>query len=233
LYEANKAQLQNSEAELRTRLEVFLKTQRQSARRLEVLATLRTAANVKISLATPAPFRAVIRGTGPVRGSATASVTIVEFEDFQCPFCRQVHDTVERILAKYDTAVRLVHRDFPLDELHPSAHIAHQAGRCADEQGKFWEYRAVLYANAPAASPDALADYASRVKMDPARFKSCLARIDELNAAIQNDLAEGERLGVSGTPAFFINGRLLSGSQPESEFSRVIDEELHHAQTDR
>src|SRR5262249_40488304 len=188
---------------------------------------------VKVLLMAPAPFRAEIQGTGPSRGPDNAAVTIVEFEDFQCPFCKQVHETVERVLTKYNGNIRLVHRDFPLDELHPAAHSAHQAGRCAAEQGKFWEYRSLLYANAPNANPEQLATYAKQVDLDQARFKTCLARTDQLNAVIQTDLVEGERLGVSGTPAFFINGRLLSGSQPESEFSRVIDEELTRARTSR
>ena len=103
---------------------------------------------------------------------------------------------------------------------------AHEAGRCAEEQGKFWEYRDLLYKNAPAAGPEQLSDYALKTGMDVPAFKRCLDS-GKFKMVVQKDETEGDRLGVQGTPAFFINGRLLSGAQPEDEFARVIDEELN------
>jgi protein-disulfide isomerase len=225
LYEANKAQLPNSEAELKTQLENYLLAQKTAARRQAFVQSLQGGARVTVYLEAPAPFRAAIQGDGPSRGNTAAPVTIVEFEDFQCPYCKQVHQTVEKVLARYKDQIRIVHRDFPLETLHPAAWRTHEAARCAEEQGKFWEYRDLLYANAPAAAPEQLKGFAAQAGLDAASFGRC---IDEarFKSRVQGDLSEGERLGVSGTPAFFINGRLLSGSQPESEFSRVIEEEL-------
>ena len=225
LYDANKNQLPRPESELKDQLDAYLRAQRMAVRRQEFVLSLQAAADVKVYLTAPAPFRAELHGDGPVQGDASAPVTIVVFEDFQCPFCKQVHETLERVVARYKDKVRLVHRDFPLDALHPAAWRAHEAARCAEQQGKFWEYRNLLYANAPAASPEQLGRYASDAGVDPAAFGRCVEG-DRFKAEIEADVKEGERLGINGTPAFFINGRLLSGSQPESEFSRIIDEEL-------
>ena len=129
------------------------------------------------------------------------------------------------VFARYKNKVRLVHRDFPLQPLHPASLEAHEAGRCAEEQGKFWEYRDLLYKNAPAAGPAQLVAYATQVGMSVSGFKKCLDT-EKFKVVVQKDEEEGNRLGVQGTPAFFINGRSLSGAQPLSEFSRMIDEEL-------
>lgn len=228
LYEANKAQLPNPEAELKDQLQAYLANQRLAARRQEYVASLQSQASVKVYLQAPPPFRTEVTGTGPSRGAPEAPVTIVEFEDFQCPYCKQVIDTVEKVVARYGDKVRLVHRDFPLQSLHPASWKAHEAARCAEKQGKFWEYRALLYANAPAAGVEQLTSYAVQTKLDAPAFKKCLDS-GEFTMAIQRDEEEGTRVGVEGTPAFFVNGRLLSGSQPEGEFSRLIDEELSKA----
>src|SRR5262249_25878458 len=162
---------------------------------------------------------------GPARGIADAPVTIVEFEDFQCPFCKRAQATLDQILVSYKDRVKLVHRDFPLQPLHPAAWKAHEAGRCAQDQGKFWEYRDLLYRNTPAADPESLSKYASQLGLDPGHFRECLDT-DKFKAVVEKDEAEGERLGVQGTPAFFINGRPLTGAQSTSEFARIIEEEL-------
>jgi protein-disulfide isomerase len=109
--------------------------------------------------------------------------------------------------------------------LHPASLKAHEAARCA-EQGKFWEYRELLYKNAPAAGPDQLTAYASELRMNLADFSKCLDG-ERFRTVVQKDEDEGNRLGVQGTPAFFINGRFLSGAQTDTEFSRMIDEELN------
>lgn len=133
---------------------------------------------------------------------------------------------VDEVVSRYGNKVRIVHRDFPLEPLHPASMKAHEASRCAAEQGKFWQYRDLLYKNAPAAASDQLNDYASRTGLNITSFKQCVES-DKYKMAVQNDESDGERLGVQGTPAFFINGRLLSGAQPENEFVRIIDEELN------
>jgi len=226
VYELNKNQLQKPESEVEGQLRTVLHDQKVMTRRHEFAKSLRANAKVSVYLEPPPPFRAAVGVNGPSRGPANARVTIVEFEDFQCPFCRKAQDTVQQVLLRYKDTVRMVHRDFPLQPLHPASWKAHEAGRCAEEQGKFWEYRDLLYKNAPVAGPEQLTAYASQLGMDSADFKKCLDS-GKFKAIVQRDEDEGDRLGVQGTPAFFINGRPLSGAQPESEFSRMIDEELN------
>ena len=126
----------------------------------------------------------------------------------------------------------MVHRDLPLRTLHPASWKAHEAGRCAEEQGKFWEYRALLYKNAPGVSREQLNNYASQAGLNISDFTTCLDS-EKFNAVIQKDEDEANRLGIQGTPFFFINGRLLSGAQPMSEFVRIIEDELNKPPTDR
>ena len=226
VYELNKNQLQGTEPQVTEQLRSLLRDQKIVARRHDFAQSLQAKAEVSIYLDPPAPFRAHVGVDGPSRGAPDALVTIVEFEDFQCPFCKKAHETVQQVLTRYKDKVRLVHRDFPLQPLHPASLKAHEAARCAEEQGKFWEYRELLYKNAPAAGPEQLTTYASELTMNLAEFTECL-NAEKFKAVVQKDEDEGNRLGVQGTPAFFINGRSLSGAQPDTEFSRIIDEELN------
>jgi protein-disulfide isomerase len=225
VYELNKNQLQKPESEVQEQIRAVLRDQEIAARRQEFVKSLQSQAKVTVYLLPPLPFRADVTAEGPSRGAADAPVTIVEFEDFQCPFCKKAQQTLEQVLVRYKDKVRMVHRDFPLQPLHPASWKAHEAGRCAEEQGKFWEYRALLYKNAPAAGPEQLTSYALEASMNVPDFKKCLDS-GKFRAVVQKDEDEGGRLGVEGTPAFFINGRRLSGAQAETEFARIIDEEL-------
>lgn len=232
VYELNKSQLNNKpESEMREQIRNLLRDQKIAVRRQEFTKSLQSQAKVTVYLLPPPPFRANVTTQGPSRGAANAPVTIVEFEDFQCPFCKKAQDTLEQVLVRYKDEVRMVHRDFPLESLHPASWKAHEAGRCAEAQGKFWEYRDLLYKSAPAAGPEQLNNYASQLSMNVPDFKSCLES-GKFRAVVQTDEEEGERLGVEGTPAFFINGRRLSGAQAESEFARIIDEELSKPEGD-
>ncbi len=226
VYELNKNQLQKPEGDVTDQIRTLLHDQKVAARRAEFVMSLQAQAKVTILLTPPPPFRSDVGLEGPSRGAADAPVTIVEFEDFQCPFCRKAQATLDQVLLRYKNKVRVVHRDFPLQSLHPASQKAHEAARCAEEQGKFWEYRELLYKNTPAAGPEQLNDYAVKVGVDLPAFKQCLDS-GKFKALVQKDESDGDRLGVTGTPAFFINGRLLSGAQPENEFARVIDEELN------
>ena len=226
VYELNKNQLQKPEAEVQEQIRTLLRDQKIAQRRQEYARSLQANAKVSIHLDPPPPFRTEVGTQGPSRGAADAPVTIVEFEDFQCPFCKKAQSTVEQILSRYQGKVRVVHRDFPLQPLHPASLKAHEAARCAEEQGKFWEYRDLLYKNTPAASPDQLKDYASLIGLNLPSFNQCLDS-GKFQMVVEKDETEGGRLGVQGTPAFFINGRPLPGAQPESEFARVVDEELN------
>ncbi|HZI84840.1 MAG TPA: DsbA family protein [Casimicrobiaceae bacterium] len=171
-------------------------------------------------------------------GDAKAPLVMVEYTDFQCPFCQQFHNTAfAQIKANYiDTGkIRFVSRDFPLD-FHENARRAATAGRCAAEQGKYWEMRHVMIVNAEALKPDNLSSYAGQVKMDVAKFKSCLDS-DKFKAQIDQDIAEGGVAGVQGTPSFVL-GRLdndklegvrLVGAMPYAQFDAKIQEMLEQA----
>lgn len=225
-YQANKAWLKGEEATVREQIRAHLRNQKLQARRKTFLESLRSQAKVVVYLQAPPVFRAEVAAEGaPFKGAKTAPVVIVKFEDFHCPFCKQVQATLEQLLARYSEQVKLVHRDFPIDQLHPQARKAHEAARCANDQGKFWAYHDQLYANAPKASPEDLKAYAQEVGLDLPAFEQCL-NSRKYQAAVQKDVEEGTRVGVTGTPTFFINGRFLSGAQPLESFVRVIEEEL-------
>src|SRR5262249_24512927 len=157
----------------------------------------------------------------PSRGQPDAPVTIVMFEDYLCPFCKDVQAQFAEIQSRYAGRVRFVHRDFPIEELHPGARRAHEAARCASAQDKFWPYHDLLYANAPKLSPDDLTRYAGQAGLDVAAFETCLGA-RTYQTAIQQDIEEGQRLGVTATPTFFINGRTILGSLPLARFVEVI-----------
>ena len=165
-----------------------------------------------------------VRGA-PFKGGEKAAVTIVEFSDFHCPFCRRVIPTLAQIESRYGDKIKLVFRDFPIENLHPGATKAHEAARCANEQGKFWPYHDKLFVGPSSSSPEFLNGLAKDLGLDAGKFETCLSS-GKYQAAIKEDIAEGNRVGVGGTPAFFINGRLITGAQPLEAFTRIIDDEF-------
>lgn len=160
-----------------------------------------------------------------VRGESQAPVTIVEFSDFSCPYCRQAEPTIAAILEKYPGKVKLAYRDFPLSQLHPHAEMAAEAARCAGEQGKFWEYHDLLFVNYQKQSPSDLMDDARTLKLDEKQFETCVSS-GRYKPQIERDVQIGSRGGVVATPAFFIDGTMVSGAQPAAAFEKIIDEEL-------
>jgi protein-disulfide isomerase len=226
LYQANKAQYSGDETEAREQIRSQLQAQKLRARREAFLESLRTRATVAIHLPAPPVTRVDVAVNGaPARGPASAPITLVEFSDFHCPFCKRVLPTLKEIEAKYGDKVRVVFRDFPIDQLHPGARTAHEAARCASEQGKFWAYHDVLFQKAPQASADDLKAYARQVRLDLAKFDQCVAT-GKYKDAVQKDIEDGARLGVTGTPSFFINGRLVPGAQALERFVQIIEDEL-------
>jgi len=163
-------------------------------------------------------------------GKEDAPLVLVEYTDYQCPFCQRFHnDAFAQIKTNYiDTGkIRFVTRDFPLS-FHENAMRGAVAARCSAEQGKFWDFRNTLIANASQLQADKIAVYAQNASLDVPKFKACLDS-DKYKAAIDKDMADGSKVGVNGTPAFFINGRMLSGAQPFDKFKEVIDDELANA----
>jgi protein-disulfide isomerase len=155
-------------------------------------------------------------------------VTLVEFSDFQCPFCARFAPTLERILDAYPGQVRLVYRHMPIPSLHPHAQRAAEASLCADEQGAFWEMHDAMFADQRALGADDLKRTARSLGLVGARFDECLDA-GVYTERVSADTRVGHELGIQGTPALFINGRFLSGAQPYEIVARMIDEELDRA----
>jgi protein-disulfide isomerase len=225
-YQDNKGQIKGDDPQVREKIRAYLQNQKLAAKRAEFLTSLGAQAKVVINLKPPPVLRAEVSIEGaPFRGAANAPVTLVEFSDFECPFCKRAHPTVTQLLEKYAGKVKLVYRDFPLESIHPQARRAAEAARCAEDQGKFWDYYEVLFKESPKLSQDDLRRYAAQTALDVKKFDACVA--DTVHKArVQRDIDEGTRLGITGTPAFFINGRSITGAQPLEVFARIIDDEL-------
>jgi protein-disulfide isomerase len=175
---------------------------------------------------TPPAVVAVSVDDDPSWGPEDAPVTIVEFSDFQCPFCsRFFSETYPQIKQEYEGQVRFVYRDFPLTSLHENAQKSGEAAECADEQGKFWDYHDTLFNNNSALDDASLKSYASQVGLDTATFNQCLDS-GKYTEEVQKDYQEGISYGVTGTPAFFINGVSIIGAQPYANFKAAIDAAL-------
>ena len=225
-YGANQAKLQKDLNAWRDQIRTFLNAQKAGERRTAFLDQLRAQHKVEVFLKAPAIFRAEIVTAGAyMKGPADAPIQLVEFSDFHCPFCKRVEPTLGQVLARYDGKIRFVYKDFPLDSLHPGARAAAEAARCAGEQGKFWEFHEKVYAGAADSSAATMQAYAQQVGLDAAKFEACRSS-RKYQSEVQVDVAEGTKLGVNGTPGFFINGRFLSGAQPLEAFAKIIDEEL-------
>ena len=219
------------EADLKAKVADYLHRLQVAQRQEAYAVTLRGQLPVQVYLKAPEPVRMKVDpSVGFARGPREAPVTIVEFSDFHCPFCKTVVGTLKQITAQYGERVRWVFRDFPIPALHPEAPIAHEAARCAGEQGKFWPYHDVLFDRAPVSAPAALRDLAVLVGAEPAAFNQCLGS-NKYRAAVAADMEVGTQLGITGTPTFFINGALLVGNQPITEFQRAIERELGRTAT--
>ena len=226
LYNAQKDRINRPFEEVQSQIRDAIKDSKVKDARKQYFDTLR--AKTEISVLMKAPRTTVSFDPARVRGNPTAPVTIVEFSDFQCPFCQRAHSTIKALLTKYDGRVKLAYRDFPLRDIHPNAQIAAEASRCAAEQGKFWEYHDLLFSNPGQLDAPSLKVMALSLQLDGEQFDSCLAS-GKFRPSIDADLQAGARAGVNGTPGFFINGIFLSGSLPIEEFEKVIDGELPKA----
>jgi protein-disulfide isomerase len=185
---------------------------------------LKTEAKVEILLPVYRPPRQQVEAKGPSRGPATAPITIVEFSDFECPYCSQAEKTVSEVLRVYGDKIRLVYRDLPLPS-HRNAPKAAEAAHCAGDQGKYWEMHAKLFSNQRNLEVPALKGYAKELKLDQAKFDKCLDS-GTFAPVVEENRKVGSDAGINGTPAFFVNGVLISGAQPFDAFKEVIDAEL-------
>jgi protein-disulfide isomerase len=165
----------------------------------------------------------------PSLGPADAWVTVVEFGDFQCPYCAMAAFTVHEIASNWPDDVRVVFRHFPLTGIHEHAMSAAIAAECADEQGQFWKMYDALYADQSKLDDAGLLATATSLGLDVPTWQACIAS-DEARARVQSDLDLAGKLGVSGTPGFYVNGVSVEGAQPYDVFSSLIETELAKAQ---
>ncbi len=223
VFEENKARMP-PDATLDSMREQIIGFLTQDQRRTHALKTfdeLKKKGGYQLLLEEP---RTVVEAKGPSRGPADAKITVVEFSDFECPFCGRAEESVTQVMDHYAGKIRLVFRHFPLP-MHANAAKAAEAAACAEEQGKFWEMHKQLFANQTKLSLVDLKAHAQAIGLDAGKFAECVDG-GKMKAKVDADQKAGAEVGVSGTPAFFINGKLLSGAQPFSEFQRVIDAEL-------
>lgn len=215
-------QLSPGKAQSSVDLEAPRDPQEQARIRQAVLVALRRQANIRINLPAPEPpILSVSADDDPSVGPANAPVTIVEFSDFQCPYCKLSVPMIKEILAKYPGKVKVVYRDYPGPN-HPHAQQAAEAAQCAAEQGKFWEYHDSLFDRQGPGTGWNFTELAKDIGLNQDPFATCL-NTGRYREEVAKDLHDGLKLGVTSTPTFFINGRPLVGAQPFAEFQAVID----------
>jgi len=204
--------------ELKPRIREFLRRERGT----QYVRKLRDETSVTILLEQP---RIAMAADGPSRGPDDAAITIIEFSDFQCPFCGRALPVMNELLEKYPDDVRLVYRHLPLDRIHSRARPAAEASACADEQGKFWPFHDLLFANSKALGDDDLRRFAGEVGLDIAAWEQCRAE-GRTKQKVQQDFEDAQRAGITSTPTFLVNGILMGGAKPVERFSELIDAEL-------
>ncbi len=222
-YDRNKDQLEGTKEQLAPRIKQYLSQQRRQQALDDYTTALKQKYGVEVLLQ---PLRlAVAAADSPARGAAGAPVTLVEFGDFQCPYCRALEPTLQKVMKNYSGKVRLVFRQFPL-ESHPQAAKAAEAALCAREQDKFWELHDRMYDQQNALKVDDLKKAAGELGLNEDRFAKCLDS-DKYEAAVQADSHAGEQAGVTGTPALYVNGRPVPGGAVDYDvLSKIIDDEL-------
>lgn len=225
-YQANQSQMQGRSLDMMApAIARYLEDQRRQEARQALVAELRKGAPpLRVMIDAPR-YEVSLAATDPAIGSAGAPVTIVEFSDFQCPFCRNVAPTLKRVRETYGDKVRIVWKDFPLTQIHPEAFKAGEAAHCAGEQGKYWEYHDRLFENQQALQATDLKKYAADLGLDTTAFNACVDSA-KYGERVRAGVEQGTKLGVNSTPTIYVNGRLLSGAQPYEAFAAVIDEEL-------
>lgn len=222
------AQMSPDEAKERIRLD--LETQARMRNYRAAVSKFKENARIEVRLTSPVISSANLNtDKSPWTGNKNAPVTIVEFSDFQCPFCKEANPVIKKVMESYGNNVKFIFKHLPLNSIHPQAFQAAQAAFCAGEQEKFWQYQDVLFASKDL-SIEALNKYAADQNLDAQKFSTCLKSQDSRNAVIR-DTQEAQKLGIDGTPAFFINGNLYRGILSFEEFKTLIESELKSAQT--
>ena len=223
-YGQNQPRLQGATLDqARDAIKAYLVQQRTLAAATAYMDGLRAKTAIRVML--DPPRQVIAKADRPAKGPANAPVEIIEFSDFQCPFCLNAFPTVNQVLSTYGDRIHFVYRHYPLAN-HPRARPAAEAAQCAHEQGKFWEYHDRLFGNQARSAMRISSSMRPRSGSTPRQFNACYDS-QKYKADVDTDIRAGDEAGVSGTPAFYINGRMLSGAQPFEAFKRIIDEELN------
>ena len=209
--------------EARERLRLDLENQARMKHYRAGLEKLRSKWTIKVDLREPLPLLAFDDGGSPARGAVKPAVTIIEFSDFECRFCRDVQPTLKQILERYSKDVRLVFKHLPL-EGHRNAVPAARAAYCAAEQDRFWQFHDALFA-AEALSPGVFERIGDELGLGMARFKTCLSS-EQSRAAVVKDIETARSFRIDGTPSFLVNGKLVKGALSLADFQKVIEREL-------
>lgn len=162
----------------------------------------------------------------PALGPAEAPITIIEFSDFQCPYCQRWHEQVfAQLMKEYEGKIRFIYRDFPLKSIHPQAVPAAEAADCALAQNAYWEFHNALFSNQYGLSAEAYLHYAADLGLETNAFQQCL-NSRQFSAEVESDFRYAEQIGLTSTPSFFINGIPVIGAQPLEVFKQIIEQEL-------
>lgn len=226
IYAVQREQLNRPYPDVKPQLQQNLKRARIQQARQEYSEHLREEAKVAVLLAPPRiPVKV---DPARLRGNPKAKVMMVEFSDFQCPYCGQAQSTLKTLLAKHEGTLAIAFRDMPLPQIHPMALGAAEASRCAGEQGKFWELHDLMFGDQAHLDRNGLLEKGRKLQLDEKQFETCLTS-EKYKPQIQQDVNEGMLAGVSGTPGFFINGIFISGAQSEATFESLIQQALQTA----
>lgn len=221
-YESRRARINRPKEEVAGQIRSYLQQQSQQAAYGAFLGGLKDRYEVRRYLE---PIRVEVAEAGsPAVGPEDAPVKIIEFSDFQCPYCQRVAPTIDRVKQNYGDKVRIVFRQFPLP-IHDNAQKAAEASLCAAEDGKFWEMHDAMFADIRSLGVDQLKETAAALGLDAAAFAACLDS-GKFAAQVAQDLEAGRVAGVSGTPAMFVNGRFVNGAVPYEDLAAIIDDEL-------
>jgi len=220
-YEQNKAQIPRPKEQVAAQIKSYLEQQGQQKAHQAYFDNLQKKYKVDIKME---PVRVEVAATGPATGPAGAPVTIVEFSDFQCPFCSRLTPTLKQVKEKYGNKVRIVFRQFPLP-FHQNAQKAAEASLCANDQGKFWQLHDAMFSNQAALGVEQLKAKAVELGLKADDFNKCLDSGAKV-AVVEADKKAGSEAGVNGTPAMFVNGRFISGVVSADDLGKVIDDEL-------
>jgi protein-disulfide isomerase len=225
-YEENKAQIPKPKEQVAGQIKQYLQQQRQREAQTAFIKSLEDKYKAEYMIE---PIRVEVASAGfPAKGPEGAPVTIVEFSDFQCPFCSRLIPTLDQVKEKYGDKVRIVFRQFPLG-FHDKAQKAAEAALCAADQGKFWELHDAMFKDQAGIAVDGLKAKAVTLGLNADSFNSCLDSSKKAEM-VKADVAAGSAVGVTGTPAMFINGRFLSGAVPIEQITQVVDDELKRAE---